>query len=81
MRALLAAVAVAAPRRGARRPCVSFAPGYYGYLLGTLATTALAGIGLNILLGLSGEVFRSGRAGLFWRLAPMASRFSPRRAA
>ncbi len=33
-----------------------FAPGYYGYLLGTLATTALVGIGLNVLLGLAGEV-------------------------
>src|SRR5271169_4381923 len=33
-----------------------FAPGYYGYLLGTLATTALAGVGLNVLLGLAGEV-------------------------
>ena len=33
-----------------------FAPGYYGYLLGTLATTALVGVGLNVLLGLAGEV-------------------------
>jgi branched-chain amino acid transport system ATP-binding protein len=33
-----------------------FAPGYYGYLMGTLATTALVGVGLNILLGLAGEV-------------------------
>src|SRR5258708_38320012 len=33
-----------------------FAPGYYAYLLGTLATTALVGVGLNVLLGLSGEV-------------------------
>jgi branched-chain amino acid transport system ATP-binding protein len=32
------------------------APGYYAYLLGTLATTALAGVGLNVLLGLAGEV-------------------------
>jgi branched-chain amino acid transport system ATP-binding protein/branched-chain amino acid transport system permease protein len=32
------------------------APGYYAYLLGTLATTALVGVGLNVLLGLSGEV-------------------------
>ncbi|WP_407180126.1 ATP-binding cassette domain-containing protein [Bradyrhizobium sp. STM 3562] len=32
------------------------APGYYAYLLGTLATTALVGIGLNVLLGLAGEV-------------------------
>jgi branched-chain amino acid transport system ATP-binding protein len=33
-----------------------FAPGYYAYLLGTLATTALVGVGLNVLLGLAGEV-------------------------
>jgi ABC-type branched-subunit amino acid transport system ATPase component/ABC-type branched-subunit amino acid transport system permease subunit len=33
-----------------------FAPGYYAYLLGMLATTALAGVGLNVLLGLAGEV-------------------------
>ncbi len=33
-----------------------FAPGYYAYLLGTLATTALASVGLNVLLGLAGEV-------------------------
>jgi branched-chain amino acid transport system ATP-binding protein len=32
------------------------APGYYAYLLGTLATTALVGVGLNVLLGLTGEV-------------------------
>jgi branched-chain amino acid transport system ATP-binding protein len=32
------------------------APGYYAYLLGMLATTALVGVGLNVLLGLSGEV-------------------------
>jgi branched-chain amino acid transport system ATP-binding protein len=32
------------------------APGYYAYLLGTLATTALVGVGLNVLLGLAGEV-------------------------
>ena len=32
------------------------APGYYAFLLGTLATTAIAGIGLNVLLGLAGEV-------------------------
>jgi branched-chain amino acid transport system ATP-binding protein len=54
MRALLAIVAVARAA-GAMAVCL-LAPGYYGYLLGTLATTALAGIGLNILLGLSGEV-------------------------
>ena len=45
--ALLAAAAVAV--------CL-LAPGYYAYLLGTLATTALVGVGLNVLLGLSGEV-------------------------
>src|SRR6195256_5550621 len=54
MRALLAAVAVALAA-GAVAVCL-FAPGYYGYLLGTLATTALVGIGLNVLLGLAGEV-------------------------
>jgi branched-chain amino acid transport system ATP-binding protein len=48
---LLAAVLVAA----AVAVCL-LAPGYYAYLLGTLATTALAGVGLNVLLGLSGEV-------------------------
>jgi branched-chain amino acid transport system ATP-binding protein len=48
---LLAAVLVAA----AVAACL-LAPGYYAYLLGTLATTALAGVGLNVLLGLSGEV-------------------------
>jgi branched-chain amino acid transport system ATP-binding protein len=40
---------------GAASVCL-FAPGYYAYLLGTVATTALVGIGLNVLLGLSGEV-------------------------
>src|SRR6201985_4034783 len=54
MRPLLVAVAIALAA-GAVAVCL-LAPGYYGYLLGTLATTALAGIGLNILLGLSGEV-------------------------
>jgi ABC-type branched-subunit amino acid transport system ATPase component/ABC-type branched-subunit amino acid transport system permease subunit len=33
-----------------------FAPGYYAYLLGILATTALVGVGLNVLFGLAGEV-------------------------
>jgi branched-chain amino acid transport system ATP-binding protein len=33
-----------------------FAPGYYGFLLGLMAVTALVGIGLNILYGLVGEV-------------------------
>ena len=46
--AALASIAVAAV-------CL-MAPGYYAYLLGMLATTALAGIGLNVLLGLAGEV-------------------------
>jgi branched-chain amino acid transport system ATP-binding protein len=32
------------------------APGYYAYLFGTVATTAIVGIGLNVLLGLTGEV-------------------------
>ena len=32
------------------------ARGYYAYLLGTLATTALVGVGLNVLFGLAGEV-------------------------
>ena len=32
------------------------APGYYAYLLGTLATMAMVGVGLNVLLGLAGEV-------------------------
>jgi branched-chain amino acid transport system ATP-binding protein len=40
---------------GAVAVCL-LAPGYYAYLLGTLATTALVGVGLNVLLGLSGEV-------------------------
>ncbi len=48
-----------------------FAPGYYGYLLGTLATTALVGVGLNVLLGLAGEVSlgagRVSRARRLWR--------------
>src|SRR5882762_5343224 len=48
---VLAAVLVS----GAVAVCL-LAPGYYAYLLGTLATTALVGVGLNILLGLSGEV-------------------------
>ena len=31
-------------------------PGYYAYLIGTFAVTALVGVGLNILFGLAGEV-------------------------
>ena len=54
MRAVLVVVALALAAAVAA-VCLA-APGYYGFLLGTLATTALAGIGLNILLGLSGEV-------------------------
>jgi branched-chain amino acid transport system ATP-binding protein len=41
---------------GATAAICLFAPGYYAYLLGTLATTALVGVGLNVLLGLTGEV-------------------------
>src|SRR5258706_14112982 len=40
---------------GAVAVCL-FAPGYYAYLLGPLATTALVGVGLNVLFGLAGEV-------------------------
>ncbi len=40
---------------GAAAVCL-LAPGYYAYLVGMLATTAIAGIGLNVLLGLAGEV-------------------------
>jgi MFS family permease len=54
MRAVLATLALALGA-GAAAVCL-LAPGYYGYLLGTLATTALAGIGLNILLGLAPAV-------------------------
>jgi branched-chain amino acid transport system ATP-binding protein len=54
MKAILIAVA-AVLAAGVAAVCL-FAPGYYAYLLGTLATTALVGIGLNVLLGLSGEV-------------------------
>jgi branched-chain amino acid transport system ATP-binding protein len=48
-------VAALALAIGAAATCL-LAPGYYGYLLGTLATTALVGVGLNVLLGLVGEV-------------------------
>ncbi len=48
-------VAAAILAVGAAVVCL-FAPGYYGYLLGTVATTALVGVGLNVLLGLAGEV-------------------------
>ncbi len=49
---LLIAAALAA---GAAAICL-LAQGYYAYVLGTLATTALAGAGLNVLFGLAGEV-------------------------
>ncbi|GAC1337352.1 MAG: hypothetical protein NVSMB26_24520 [Beijerinckiaceae bacterium] len=40
------------------------APGYYAFLLGSIAATALVGIGLNVLFGLVGEV-SLGQAGFF----------------
>src|SRR5580692_8252620 len=55
MRAVIAVTAAALAGAAAAAICL-LAPGYYAYLLGTLATTALAGIGLNVLLGLAGEV-------------------------
>jgi branched-chain amino acid transport system ATP-binding protein len=55
MKALAAIVAVVLVGAAAVAICL-LAPGYYAYLLGTLATTALVGIGLNVLLGLAGEV-------------------------
>ena len=55
MRAAVTAIAAALVAAAAAFICL-FAPGYYAYLLGTLATTALAGVGLNVLLGLAGEV-------------------------
>jgi branched-chain amino acid transport system ATP-binding protein len=54
MRAVAASVA-ALVGAAAAAICL-LAPGYYAFLLGTLATTALAGVGLNVLLGLAGEV-------------------------
>jgi branched-chain amino acid transport system ATP-binding protein len=54
MRVILALI-VAALTLAATAICL-LAPGYYAYLLGTLATTTLVGVGLNILLGLAGEV-------------------------
>jgi len=50
------AILLAAVLAGAAVAVCLLAPGYYAYLLGTLATTALVGVGLNVLLGLSGEV-------------------------
>jgi ABC-type branched-subunit amino acid transport system ATPase component/ABC-type branched-subunit amino acid transport system permease subunit len=55
MRNILVVIAAALLGAAAVLTCL-FAPGYYAYLLGTLATTALAGVGLNVLLGLAGEV-------------------------
>ena len=55
MRVIAASVAAAMIGVAAILICL-LAPGYYAYLLGTLATTALAGVGLNVLLGLAGEV-------------------------
>jgi ABC-type branched-subunit amino acid transport system ATPase component/ABC-type branched-subunit amino acid transport system permease subunit len=49
-------VALAAVLIGGAVAICLLAPGYYAYLLGTLATTALVGVGLNVLLGLAGEV-------------------------
>jgi branched-chain amino acid transport system ATP-binding protein len=54
MKIIYAAVALAL--LGAAAAVCLLAPGYYAYLLGTLATTALVGVGLNALLGLAGEV-------------------------
>ena len=34
---------------------------YYVFVMGTMALTAITAIGLNILLGLSGQVFRPRR--------------------
>ena len=49
-------VALAAVLAGIVIAVCLLAPGYYAYLMGMLATTALAGVGLNVLLGLAGEV-------------------------
>ena len=54
--AAVAAVLVGAAAVAVAAAVCLLAPGYYAYLLGTLATTALVGIGLNVLLGLAGEV-------------------------
>jgi branched-chain amino acid transport system ATP-binding protein len=55
MRTIVGVIAAVLVCIAATAVCL-LAPGYYAYLLGTLATTALAGIGLNVLLGLAGEV-------------------------
>jgi branched-chain amino acid transport system ATP-binding protein len=51
----LFALMLAVLAAGAAAICL-LAPGYYAYLVGTLAIIALAGTGLNVLLGLAGEV-------------------------
>ena len=55
MRAMVGAIVAVLASAAAAAICL-LAPGYYAYLMGTLATTALAGVGLNVLLGLAGEV-------------------------
>jgi len=55
MRAIVAAISAVLVGAVAIAICL-LAPGYYAYLLGTLATTAIVGVGLNVLLGLAGEV-------------------------
>ena len=55
MRAIVAVISAVLVGAAAVAICL-LAPGYYAYLLGTLATTALVGVGLNVLLGLAGEV-------------------------
>ena len=55
MRTIAIVIAAALTSIAVAAVCL-MAPGYYAYLLGMLATTALAGIGLNVLLGLAGEV-------------------------
>ena len=56
MKAIVAIVLAAVLVGAAAVAICLLAPGYYAYLLGTLATTALVGVGLNVLLGLAGEV-------------------------
>jgi branched-chain amino acid transport system ATP-binding protein len=55
MKPIIIAIVAVLVGGGASAICL-LAPGYYAYLLGTLATTALVGVGLNVLLGLAGEV-------------------------
>jgi branched-chain amino acid transport system ATP-binding protein len=75
----LIAFVLAAVLAGAVVATCLLAPGYYAYLLGTLAITALVGVGLNVLLGLAGEV-SLGQAG-FLALAPTHWESSPPRRA